>query len=69
MQTGKYKTLAEAGKASKQADFTRNELLKSKSKSVYSFEDDFDVYFNCKYLSVEEIVSSLIELLRHKKLI
>jgi len=69
MKSGKYKTLAEAGKASKQADFKRNELLKSISKSDYSFEDDFDVYYNCKYLSIEEIVSSLIELLRHKKLI
>ncbi len=69
MDAGICKTMEEARKVSEQIDFKRNELLKSKSKTSYSYKDDFDVYYNCKYLSVEEITTSVINLLRIKKFI
>jgi len=68
IETSQCQTLSEAKALSKQIDFKRNALLKSKTKSE-NFEDDFDVFYNCKYMDEEEISDSIIHLLRVKKLI
>ena len=48
IETGKCKTIDEAITISKKMDVKRNELLKSKTTSE-NYEDDFDVFYNCKY--------------------
>lgn len=68
IETGKCKTIDEAITISKKMDVKRNELLKSKTTSE-NYEDDFDVFYNCKYLSTDEITGSIINLLQFKKLI
>lgn len=68
IETSQCQTLNEAKTISKQMDFKRNALLKSKTKSE-NFEDDFDVFYNCKYLNEEEISEAIIHLLQVKKLI
>ncbi|MCK9613531.1 MAG: cytidylate kinase family protein [Bacteroidales bacterium] len=67
MKTGTYKTKEIALSASRKIDFKRNTLLKIKSSRNLDFEDHFDVYYNCKYLSIDEITSSIIHLLQLKK--
>ena len=68
IETSQCQTMQEAKALSKQMDFKRNALLKSKTKSE-NFEDDFDVFYNCKYMNEEEISDSIIHLLRVKKMI
>ena len=68
IETSQCQTMQEAKALSKQMDFKRNALLKSKTQSK-NFEDDFDVFYNCRYMNEEEISDSIIHLLRVKKLI
>jgi len=68
IESGACTTIEAAKKLSNQIDFKRNALLKSKSKSD-NYEDDFDVFYNCKYLSVEDISESIIQLMKLKKLL
>jgi hypothetical protein len=68
IETSQCQTMDQAKTLSKQIDFKRNALLKSKTKSE-NFEDDFDVFYNCRYMNEEEISDSIIHLLQVKKLI
>lgn len=68
IETSQCNTIDEAETLSKQIDNKRNALMKSKTKSEH-FEDDFDVFYNCKYLNEEEISEAIIHLLQVKKLI
>ncbi|HOY31364.1 MAG TPA: cytidylate kinase family protein [Bacteroidales bacterium] len=66
--SGLCKTMEEAKKLSNQIDFKRNALLKSKTKSE-NYEDDFDIFYNCKYMTEEEITDSIIQILKGKRLL
>ncbi|HNZ42341.1 MAG TPA: cytidylate kinase family protein [Bacteroidales bacterium] len=68
IESGACTTIEAAKKLSNQIDFKRNVLLKSKSKSD-NYEDDFDVFYNCKYLGAEDISESIIQLMKLKKLL
>lgn len=68
LNSGLCKTMEEAKKLSNQIDFKRNALLKSKTKSE-NYEDDFDVFYNCRYMTEEEITDSIIQILKGKRLL